>query len=161
MNDAEMPSADQHRRAMAEAFGHVLGNNCRLFRTALCCSWNVRGRDALAAGAAFRAQADEMYAAQDQIAARLRFAGAAVVPDDSETIIVPRPAAADFDAMSAIEMAQLLATGHEGAILSIQAASDVAREVDDDGSMVVLGQRLVAHQTHWIALTAFIGARVN
>jgi hypothetical protein len=58
-------------------------------------------------------------------------------------------------------MAQLLATGHEGAILSIQAASDVAREVDDDGSMVVLGQRLVAHQTHWIALTAFIGARVN
>jgi DNA-binding ferritin-like protein len=151
-NDNDVPDAATRDAAMVEALAHVLGNTCRLFRASLCGRWNTVGPGAQEFAILCEAQAREMFEGQFPTADRIRLLSGPAVPDDSDNVVVGRPAELDFRQPTPIRVARMLADGHESAILSIEAACDVAEEIGDKGTHMVLNQRLIAHQGHLVAL---------
>lgn len=144
------------RLAVAEAFAHVLGNTSCLQRVALSYEWNVRGPLAAAAAMLFHRQAEEMFWAQGLIACRIRLMGEVAMPDESDLVLSVPDQAACRDTPGAEVLVRILARGHERTIVSIHAASDVALDVDDRGSLVILDSRLLAHEAHLAQLVAFL-----
>jgi DNA-binding ferritin-like protein len=142
------PTDEDRRAAMVEAWVHILGNGCRLFRVARICGWNVRGEGAERAASLFSAQAEEVWRAQDTIAARVRALGGLALPDDSDVVIVSRPAEIDYLRCLSYELALLLAHGHTSAIISLEAAGDVADAIGDFASQRLVAKRTRAHRLH-------------
>lgn len=145
--------------SLAEGFVFVLGNNCTLIRISRCCAWNSTGSGAEEARSLFRSQVVELEAAQDALALRIMCLGSAPIPDDREDILLTGAGRFDYKSQSCSTFARLLADGHQNALMSIEAAADVAEDFRDRGSLLVLAQRLVAHQQHRHALLSF--ARCN
>lgn len=147
---------DGGRRAMIEGLAHLLGNTCRLQRIAQRCEWRVTGPCFIEAAALFRRQAAEMFSAQSRIASRIRTLGGVAIPDEGDLLLSPREMTlgetADQDALL-----HMLAGGHRRMIESIRAASDVAIDIDDRGSLLLLDQRLVSHERHMASLAIFAG----
>jgi starvation-inducible DNA-binding protein len=142
------PTDEDRRAAMIEAWVHILGNGCRLFRTARVCAWNVRGQGAERAAPLFAAQAKEVWRAQDIIAARVRALGGLALPDDSDAVIVTRPAEIDYLRCLSCELVVLLADGHKAAIVSLEAAGDVAEAINDEASQRLVTARAQVHRLH-------------
>ena len=157
MSDGSSSTARNHSTPLADAFGHVLGNTCRLQYRTLCCKWNVRGPHALEAARLLGEQAVEMFHAQDLLAERLRLVNDVAIPNDGESLFGCQSTELDFRTAAVLDLVLQLAESHQGAILSIEAACDVARDIDDYGALSVLGGRLVAHQRHWLSLSAMAG----
>jgi DNA-binding ferritin-like protein len=157
MSDGPSSSARNHSTPLADAFGHVLGNTCRLQFKTLCCKWNLRGPHALEAARLLGEQALEMFQAQDLLAERLRLVNDVAIPNDGEGLFTCQSADFDYRTAAVLDLVLQLAESHQGAILSIEAACDVARDIDDYGALSVLGGRLVAHQRHWLSLNAMAG----
>jgi DNA-binding ferritin-like protein len=143
------------RLAMAEAFAHLLGNTSCLQRAAMSCEWNVRGPFSAEAAILFRRQAIELFRAQGMIAGRIRMMGGVVLPDESDLVLSMPEQSACGETSDPDDLVRILATGHGKAIVSIRSASDVAIDIDDRGSLVVLDMRLVAHEQHLARLEAF------
>lgn len=134
--------------ALIEALNHLLGNGCRLFRVAKCCSWNVTGKHSEAARRLFEGQAEEVWSAQHELAQHIRRLGGEAVPDDSDGIAVVRPQEINYLRESLRGLASHLRTGHQNALLSIEAAEDVAAEVEDLDASRTFRVRIEAHSRH-------------
>ena len=143
------------REAMAEAFAHLLGNTHCLQRATQSCEWNVRGPFAAEAVSVLRRQAAERFRAQVAIACRIRIMGKAVIADESDLVLSAPDQAACRRWSEPGALVQILIAGHMKTITSIRAAADVAEDIDDRGSLVVLDARLVAHEGHVAQLEEF------
>ena len=143
------------RLAMIEAFAHLLGNTHCLQRTTQSCEWNVRGPFSAEAAQVLHRQAAEMFRAQGLIACRIRIMGEAVVPDESDLVLSVPDQATCLQSSEPGELLRILIAGHRKAITSILAATDVAEDIDDRGSLVVLDMRLLAHEGHVAQLGEF------
>lgn len=143
------------RMAMAEALSHLLGNTSCLQRMTMCCAWNVRGPFSAEAGLLFHRQATEMFRAQGAIASRIRVMGRVAMPDESDLVLSPNDQTACRRVVDPGTLVEILVAGHERTIISIRAASDVAEDIEDRGSLVVLDLRLVAHERHLTELAGF------
>ena len=146
---------DGSRLAIVEAFAHLLGNTCCLQRMAQSCAWNVEGPYSAEASALFRRQANEMFRAQGLIAGRIRTMGEIAVPDESDLVLSPSEAVACRGAAEIYSLVGVLTAGHRKTIVSIRAASDVAFDIDDRASLLLLDMRLLAHERHLAQLAAF------
>lgn len=137
---------------VADALCHVLGNTCRLARVAQCYGWNAMGRGALEAERCYLGQAQEMHAALDLIAHHIRVLGGVAVQNYSDDLL--QIAMPNGKAMPTLhEMTPAMSGAHEEICLSISAAIDVARDVDDLTSMHLLAARHGAHKAHIWRLT--------
>lgn len=139
-------------QAMVEALAHVLGNACRLTSLCRCCAWNVMGPGALSAAALFKSQAADLFAAQELVGERIVHLGGCAIPDDDDRIAVAPPSVVGDGETTPAVLLDLVIAGHEGAILSLEAASDVARDNEDHATSALLAERLLAHLRHRHAL---------
>lgn len=157
LRPSEMPGAVQ----IADAFRHVLGNTCRISRTAASYAWNVTGPGARGASACFSEQAVELHASLDDIASHIRDLGACAILDYSDRVVTMNPPHSshvpDIDAMFLN-----MCSGHAQACMSIEAAIDVSRSCDDEVGIQVLSSRLAAHRRHFrITTMEMEGARCS
>ncbi|MEM9761678.1 MAG: ferritin-like domain-containing protein [Pseudomonadota bacterium] len=137
---------------LADALCHVLGNTCRLARVAQCFGWNAMGRGALEAERCYLSQAEEMHTALDPIAQHIRMLGGVAVQDYSDDLV--RISMPDSKLMPGLtEMTIAMSGAHEEICLSISAAIDVARGLDDPSSIQLLATRCGAHKIHAWRLT--------
>jgi DNA-binding ferritin-like protein len=143
------------RLAMTEAFAHLLGNTSSLQRATMSGEWNVRGPYSVEAAILLHRQAAELFRAQGLIAGRIRMMGGMALPDESDLVLTEREQGACSEMSDPEGLVRILASGHGKAIVSIRSASDVAIDIDDRGSLVVLDMRLIAHEQHLARLEAF------
>ncbi|MEO1315782.1 MAG: ferritin-like domain-containing protein [Pseudomonadota bacterium] len=130
----------------------MLGNTCRLARAAQCFGWNAMGRGALEAERCYLDQAEEMHTALDPIAQHIRMLGGVAVQDYSEDLVrIALPYGRVMPGL--IEKTIAMNGAHEEICLSISAAIDVARGLDDPSSVQLLARRYSAHKTHAWRLT--------
>ncbi|MEL7137612.1 MAG: ferritin-like domain-containing protein [Pseudomonadota bacterium] len=135
------------RSTLCDALCHVLGNTCRISRTAKSYEWNAEGRGALAAQACFRAQADELHAALEPLAQSILGLGAPAILDYSDTVVaITPPTAADVPPLK--RMIHNLSHGQVQAMHSIGAAIDLARGMDEHGVLSMLSDRITVHRAH-------------
>lgn len=143
---------DDSAPPLLEAFSCILGNNCRLIRASRCCAWNGFGAAAHEAVEVFKDQARELFSAQDELAFRISALGGFAAPDDREGVVAESYAEIESVRRSPIMLARILERGHGEALLSIEAAAEVAEEFRDRVSQLILVQRMIAHQKHVLAL---------
>ena len=139
------------------ALCHILGNSCRIGRTAKSYEWNVSGRGAVYAEVCFREQADEMHAALAPLARHIRSLGGRAILDYSDAVVVVNPPTA-ADVPVPAQMCENLAEGHKQAIHSIGAAIDIAREMDELPTIQLLSLRIEAHRGSLHRLSLITGA---
>lgn len=135
-----------------DALCHVLGNTCRIGRTAASYQWNVTGACAMSAAICFRDQAKELNQSLDDFAEHIRSLGAMAILDYSDSVVaVDPPTAAAVPPIR--EMFSNLHGGHVQACLSIKAAIDISKECDDEPSIQILARRLSAHRRHILRMS--------
>ncbi len=149
---SEIPqTSQQNNRSVApyvvDGLRHVLGNTCRIGRTAISYAWNVTGAGARGASACFEEQSVELFEAVHDIAKHIRGLGMYAVFDYSDKILSLQPPGAN-EIPDVATMLEHLRVGHEQACLSIEAATDVARECQEDATVHLLSARLSAHRGH-------------
>ncbi|WP_299608637.1 ferritin-like domain-containing protein [uncultured Tateyamaria sp.] len=128
-----------------ESLCHILGNTCRLSRTAKSYEWNVSGRGAVLAQACFREQAEAMHMSIDPLAGHIVDLGGHAVLDYSDGVVAVNPPTANgIPTLS--EMVRNLHEGHRQAIHSVGAAIDVAREADDESTVQLMAAHQAAHR---------------
>ena len=128
-----------------DALCHVIGNTCRIMRTAKSYGWNASGRGAIAAQQCFIEQAEELHNAIDPLARHLVGLGGSPIFDYSDAIVQVDPPTIDSIPTLA-EMVDILANGHIQANHSIAAAMDIAREIDEVATVQILALRIAAHR---------------
>ena len=143
-----IPSFDDNAPSLIEAFSCILGNNCKLVRVLRRGAWNGAGAGALEACRLFNMQARELFDAQDDLAMRIVALGGFAEPDEREDVVVDGVDGGGPMMCSALHFAVRLARGHGDALISIEAAADVAEECRDRVSLDILIRRLAAHQRH-------------
>lgn len=133
--------------ALCDAMCHVLGNTCRIARTAKSYEWNAQGRGAILAQTCFRDQADELHAALEPIAQSILGLGAPAILDYSDTVVaITPPTAADVPTLE--RMIENLSEGQIEARHSIGAAIDLATQIDEQCMVHLLSERIAAHRSH-------------
>lgn len=140
---------------LRESLCHILGNTCRLSRTAKSYEWNASGRGAVLAQACFREQADAMHKCIDPLAGHIVDLGGRAILDYSDAVVaVNPPSASAIPALS--DMVHNLHMGHGQALLSVGAAIDVARAVDEESTLQLMASHMALHRTwrHHLTLVA-------
>lgn len=133
--------------ALGDALCHILGNTCRLSRTAMSYQWNVRGQDARGLASCLREQAEELHNCLDSIAEHIRGLGLPAVLDYSDVVVELNPPDKEF-LPSQAEMISNLIAGHDQACFSLIAALDMSSEYGDHGTTQLLALRLNMHRRH-------------
>lgn len=147
---AKPASRSNSNKAMTEALTGVLADTFVLFVNTQTCHWNVVGPHFAALHDLFGTQYEELHAAVDELAERLRAldAKAPVGVGALKDMSVVSDGLGKGNAMG---MIAALAEGHEKAIKRLSAAIDLADDVDDVGTEDLLTGRLEAHQkTLWM-----------
>ncbi|MEM8792418.1 MAG: ferritin-like domain-containing protein [Pseudomonadota bacterium] len=130
-----------------EALCHILGNTCRIERTAKSYEWNATGAGALDAARCFRAQADELQDALEPLALHVLGLGGRPILDYSDEVVAVNPPGCD-EIPPLDEMVSNLAGGHEQAMHSLGAAMDLARAAEEMPTLILLASRIEAHRLH-------------
>ncbi|MEL6540313.1 MAG: ferritin-like domain-containing protein [Pseudomonadota bacterium] len=131
--------------SLCEALCHVLGNTCRILRTAKSYEWNASGRGAILAQQCFKEQAEELDAAIDPIAYHILGLGGSAILDYSDSVVAVNPPASHVIPALA-DMISNLVEGHVQANHSVGAAIDIAREIDEVPTVQILAIRVDAHR---------------
>lgn len=137
----------------SEALCVVLGNTLVLAETTLNFRWNVTGHLYPPLHAAFGAQADELWRAADRLGERIRELGAPTTADKTDALVMPCAASPGGEPVCE-QMLCVLAQAHEAVVVSLKAGIDVARDDDDEATVLILAERILAHQTHLRLLNA-------
>lgn len=136
------------RDEICTALCHVLGNTCRIYRTTRCYEWNASGKGADLARMCFHDQANELATtALPEIASHIRALDGSPILDYSDGVVkIDPPTAQDIPTLS--EMITNLRSGHEQANISISAAIDIAREIDEWPTLSFLTTQVTLHRLH-------------
>lgn len=132
--------------AMIDAMRRMLVETLRLGSFAWLCRWNVEGAGAAVAELELRAQADELSAAGDEIAAHMRGLGAVVGTNGPHGVC--EGAASLHDFWSPGSLFEALAARHEEVRRTLRTAADIAEAEADCGSLHLIGARARAHERH-------------
>lgn len=133
--------------SLCDAFCHVLGNTCRIARTAKSYEWNVDGPGAIEAARCFAGQASELETAIDPLAHHVLGLGGRAILDYSDAVVEANPPTIDLIPRLG-DMVRILSDGHEQARHAIGAAMDIAQAVDEVPSVHILALRMDAHRQH-------------
>ncbi|MEM8753262.1 MAG: ferritin-like domain-containing protein [Pseudomonadota bacterium] len=142
-DDSAHPAVD----ALLDGLRCVLGDTCLLHRLAFAYRWNAAGPGAEAAEAEFDAQSRALGEALDPIAEHIRLLGGAAFCDYSREA-APNEAFASIGLLTTADMRRRLADGHRSALLSVEAAMDVAHDFGDFATLALLADRATAHRRH-------------
>ena len=132
---------------VGQALNHVLGNTCRMARTAKSYEWNARGPGCVTAATQFRSQAREMHGAIESIASHIMGLGLPAILDYSDRVVALNPPTAD-EIPTLVQMIRELLSGHEQSGLSVQAVTDVAQEAGEFSTVSLMSSRIDAHRRH-------------
>lgn len=143
--------SDEHRAAIAQGLSRLLADTYTLYLTTHNFHWNVTGPMFQTLHAMFMVQYNELWAATDPIAERIRslghaapgsyrqFAELASVPD-----VPPSPP-------KALEMVRILVLGHEAVTRTARGLFGLVGDAGDEATADLLTQRLAIHeQTAWM-----------
>lgn len=143
--------SENARNAVADAIGGVLADTYALYAKTHGFHWNVTGPQFQTLHTLFEEQYNELWAALDELAERIRALGA-FAPGDlgafAERASLDR---APETPPGGEEMIGLLLADHEAVARRIRDAIEVADEADDNASEDMLVQRLQVHEkTAWM-----------
>lgn len=131
------------RQKVAEALAHVLADTYALYQKTHFYHWNVRGPRFAALHTLFETQYNELWAALDVLAERIRALGL-LVPTPGSLATMTSIGADNDPGPSEDAMLRTLAQDNEAVVRECRKAMDLADEVDDQASVDLLTQRLAA-----------------
>ncbi|MBV9080146.1 MAG: DNA starvation/stationary phase protection protein [Elusimicrobia bacterium] len=141
---------ENDRRRIAEALSRALADTYALYLKTQNYHWNVTGKDFFALHKAFEAQYEELAAATDDVAERIRALGYPVTAtlSDFKRLTSIRE---DGPTTDAPDMVRGLIEGHQVAMQTLHAACKLAEPAEDQATLDLLGSRLRAHEkTTWM-----------
>lgn len=143
----ESPSntAREARTAVAQELARVLADSYTLYLQTHRYHWNVTGPQFFALHAMFEQQYQELAAAVDEIAERIRALGE-VAPGSYAAFARLGTIADGPEAPHARVMLETLAQGNEAIQQTLRAALARAQQAGDDGSVDLMVRRLQVHQ---------------
>jgi starvation-inducible DNA-binding protein len=145
MAETEIPVASGLMRVLAETFA--------LYTKTHGYHWNVRGAEFSALHKLFNDQYDEIWGAVDTIAERIRALGE-LVPMDFPTLATIKTGDAGKAWRS---MVQDMIAGNETVCEALLEAQALAETADDQATLTILADRLIAHGKHIWMLQATLG----
>lgn len=133
------------RAEVARELSKVLADSYALYLKTHGYHWNVRGPEFFALHGLFQQQYNEIWAALDDIAERIRALGE--LAPQSPSAFANLTSIKDGDPeKDAREMLRDLISDHGVVIATARAALDVADEIGDEASVDLMTQRLAAHE---------------
>ncbi len=138
------------REAIADGLSRVLADTYTLYLKTHGYHWNVTGPHFSALHVMFEEQYRALWAATDDIAERIRALG--VAAPGSGSAFAAKASIAEADgAPAAEEMIKDLAAGHERLAKTAREAFPAAESADDQPTMDLLTERMVAaEKTAWM-----------
>ena len=114
------------------------------------CHWNVRGASFFSLHTAFEEQYNELFAAVDEIAERIRAKGA-LAPGGLANLATMAGIEEITEDASAKDMVEHLVSANEKLIVDLKAARDCASEASDSESEDMMIARIQVHEkTVWM-----------
>ena len=157
MGTPNLGIADADRAKIAEGLAHLLADSYTLYLKTHKYHWNVTGPNFSGLHSLFETQYDEMNAAQDDIAERIRMLDT-TVPAGLKAF-GQQTGIADGDHNAKVHaMLQDLIDGHQAVIASLKTALEVAQDAGDEASADLVIGRLQAHDKHVWMLKATLKA---
>ncbi len=143
-------SSDSTHHSLAESLNQVLADSYALMALTHSAHWNVEGPGFFALHTAFQTQYEELFAAVDEIAERIRAIGAYAVGGLGQ--LASAAAMKEFTAPLAQEdYVKALLGANEKLVADASAARDLAGQVDDPESEDLMIGRITLHQkTIWM-----------
>lgn len=135
----------QGRAAVAEALARLLGDSYALQVETQGYHWNVTGPHFHSLHALFEAQYEELAAAADELAERVRALGHRA-PGSLQALLKLSSIPDESGAQAWQDMIKALIAGHEAASSTARAVITVAEEARDDASADVAVERIQAHE---------------
>lgn len=151
-----MGLSETQREAMSKAVTAVLADTYALYFKTHAYHWNVTGPRFHDLHGLFEEQYNELWAATDEIAERIRALGF-VAPRTYKEMSDAATIKSGGEATEANEMLQDLVKGHEAVVATIRKALELADEHDDEATADLLAPRLSAHEKSAWMLRSTIG----
>lgn len=150
MSDSSPPAA-----GLCASLNQVLADTYALMSLTHLAHWNVEGPGFFALHTAFQTQYEEMFAASDEIAERIRALGAYAL--GGLATLAAKADMKEFAAPLAQEAyVQHLITGHEKVVADAARARDLAGEANDPESEDLMIQRITVHEKALWMLRSFL-----
>ncbi|MFP4519527.1 MAG: Dps family protein [Oceanicaulis sp.] len=154
--DINMGLSKDQREAMAKAVGALLADTYALYFKAHAYHWNVTGPRFHELHAMFEEQYQELWAATDDIAERIRALGLPA-PISYAEMTEQASVKADQAIPDADTMLKNLIEGHEQAVRTARKALKLADEHGDEATADLVGPRVTAHEKFAWMLRATAG----
>lgn len=151
MNASPAVSVSASNHPVAAALQPLLKESLALYLVTHHYHWNVEGANFVSLHTLFEQQYQELFAANDEIAERIRALDAYALPDIYESITdklkyVSNPLNKDSDkGVVARRMIENLVTLNKEAVKAAQAAKQAAQKANDDESEDLCVGRIKAH----------------
>lgn len=149
---------DAQRKAIGEALSKVLADSYGVYLKTHGYHWNVRGPEFFSYHNLLEQQYQDMWAALDDIAERIRALGE-VAPQGHATFANLTSIKDGDPEKSADDMLKELMKDHETLIATSRSAIEVADEASDEATVDLLTQRLAAHEKFAWMLRSTLGGR--
>ena len=142
--------SEEHRKEIANSLTGVLSDTYALYLKTHMYHWNVTGPMFDTLHKVFEEHYNEMWAAIDVLAERIRSLGH-YAPSSYSAIVEDTGIVEDSGVPEAQIMIQNLVKGHETTVRTIRSAFEVAEKYNDQGTLDVLTQRISFHEkTAWM-----------
>jgi starvation-inducible DNA-binding protein len=143
--------SDKDRKAIADGLSKLLADTYTLYLTTHNFHWNVTGPMFNTLHLMFMGQYTELWNAVDPIAERIRSLGHAAPGSYAQFGALASIKDAPAVPPKALEMVQILVSGHEAVARTARAIFPLADKASDEPTADLLTQRLTVHeQTAWM-----------
>ncbi len=147
---------DKDRKAVAEALSQALADTYALYQKTHHYHWNVTGPRFAQLHTLFETQYNELWAAVDLIAERIRAVGA-LVPTHTDLAGLAKIKGDNDAALGDAQMLANLAQGNEALVKSCRATLKAAADAGDDASEDLMVQRIAASEKAAWMLRSHLG----
>ncbi|MBC7955961.1 MAG: DNA starvation/stationary phase protection protein [Cytophagales bacterium] len=143
--------SEKDRKAIADGLSKLLADTYTLYLTTHNFHWNVTGPMFNTLHLMFMGQYTELWNAVDPIAERIRSLGHAAPGSYAQFGALASIKDAPAVPPKALEMVQILVSGHEAVARTARAVFPLADKASDEPTADLLTQRLTVHeQTAWM-----------
>ena len=139
--------SDKHRAAIAGGLGRLLADTYTLYLTTHNFHWNVTGPMFNTLHTMFMTQYTELWNAVDPIAERIRSLGHPAPGSAKQFAELSSIPDAPTTPPKAMEMVQILVSGHEAVARTARAVFPLADKAADEPTADLLTQRLTVHES--------------
>ncbi len=137
---------ESDRAAIAGGLSKLLADTYTLYLTTHNFHWNVTGPMFNSLHAMFMTQYTELWNAVDPIAERIRSLGHRAPGSYAQFVELASVPDAPKEPPKALEMVQILVTGHEAVARTARSLFPVADQANDEPTADLLTQRLTVHE---------------